>query len=176
MDKVEPTSLDPLRIFLCHSSSDKPNVRELYQELRADGIDPWLDEEKLLPGQNWQLEVRKAVRSSDIVIVCLSRTAINKAGYIHKEIKYALDIADQQPEDTIFIIPVRFEECEVPERLCKWQWVDLFEDHGYEKLMNSLSKVQIDKKEETEKEKEDIEYLYDASKAWNEIRRLDFDI
>ena len=46
-----------LRVFLCHSSQDttgvalrKPIVRELYQRLNAEGwIDPWLDEEKLLP-------------------------------------------------------------------------------------------------------------------------------
>ena len=147
MSKMEPISSDQLSIFLCHSKSDKPKVRDLYQRLRAEGIDPWLDEEKLLPGQNWELEVQKAVRSSDIVIVCLSRTAINKAGYIHKEIKYALDIADQQPENTIFLIPVKFEKCEVPERLCKWHWVDLFKDDGYNKLMNSLRKVGIDKRQ-----------------------------
>jgi hypothetical protein len=41
-----------LRVFLGHSSQDKPIVRELYQRLSAEGwIDPWLDSAKLLPGQ-----------------------------------------------------------------------------------------------------------------------------
>jgi hypothetical protein len=43
------TSVDnrPLRVFLCHSSNDKPAVRELYQKLRAEAwIQPWLDEEE----------------------------------------------------------------------------------------------------------------------------------
>jgi len=32
-----------LRVFLCHSSQDKPTVRELYQRLFAEGwIDLWL--------------------------------------------------------------------------------------------------------------------------------------
>ena len=36
-----------LRVFLCHSSNDKPAVRELYQRLKAEGwIDPWLDVKK----------------------------------------------------------------------------------------------------------------------------------
>jgi len=40
-----------LKVFLCHASQDKPVVRELYQRLLAeDWIEPWLDEEKLLPG------------------------------------------------------------------------------------------------------------------------------
>ena len=29
----------PLRVFLCHSSNDKPTVRELYQKLRAEAMD-----------------------------------------------------------------------------------------------------------------------------------------
>ena len=65
------------RVFLCHSLQDttgvalrKPIVRELYQRLIAapqggdkDWIDPWLDEEKLLPGQNWDMEIEKAVEA-----------------------------------------------------------------------------------------------------------------
>lgn len=40
-----------LRVFLCHASQDKPVIRELYQRLSAeDWLNPWLDEEKLLPG------------------------------------------------------------------------------------------------------------------------------
>lgn len=127
-----------LRIFLCHSVADKPAVRELHQRLRADGFGPWLDEEDLLPGQDWQYEIPKAVRQSDVVIVCLSRGSINKAGYVQKEIKFALDVADEQPQGTIFLIPLKLEECEVPERLSRWQWVNLFSPDGYERLVRAL--------------------------------------
>ncbi|MBC2709137.1 MAG: TIR domain-containing protein [ANME-2 cluster archaeon] len=137
MDEIHK-STSPLRIFLCHSSGDKPEVRNLYQRLSSDGFDPWLDEEKLLPGQEWQLEIAKAVQTSDVVIVCLSHKAINKAGYVHKEIKDALDKAEEQPEGTIFLIPLKLEECDVPERLQRWHWVNLFEEKGYERLMRSL--------------------------------------
>jgi hypothetical protein len=121
-----------LRVFLCHASSDKPAVRSLYRRLCSDAFDPWLDEENLLPGEEWEKEIPKAVRSSDSVIVCLSHNAINKSGYLQKEIGFALDVADEQPEGTIFLIPVKLEACDVPERLRRWQWVDLFH------LKNSL--------------------------------------
>ncbi len=124
----------PLRIFLCHSSADKPAVRDLCQRLSADGFQPWLDEENLLPGQDWELEIPKAVRNSDIVIVCLSRESINRTGYLQKEIKFALDVAEQQPEGAIFIIPLRLEDCAVPERVGRWQWVNLFEQNGYDQI------------------------------------------
>lgn len=127
-----------LKVFLCHASDDKPKVQNLYHRLRNDGIKPWLDKENLLPGQKWRLEIPKAVRTSDVVIICLSRNSVTKAGYVQKEIRYALDIADEKPEGVIFLIPLRLEECEVPERLRDWHWVDLFEEKGYERLMRTL--------------------------------------
>src|SRR5271167_267898 len=126
------------RIFLCHSSGDKAAVRDLYDQLRAGGFNPWLDEQDILPGQDWEREIARAVRSSAVVLVCLSRSAVSKAGFIQKEIKYALDVADEQPEGAIFIIPVRLEGCEVPDRLSKWHWVDLFENRGYDRILTVL--------------------------------------
>ena len=73
------------------------------------------------------------------MIVCLSRASITKTGYVQKEIKVALDVADEQPEGTIFLIPLRLEECEVPQRLSRWHWVNLFEPGGYERLLRALT-------------------------------------
>lgn len=136
--KLNSDKSRPLRVFLCHSSNDKAAVRELYHRLRADEVEPWLDEEDLLPGQDWQQEIPKAVRNSDIVIVCLSQGAVNKRGYIQKEIRYALDVADEQPERTIFLIPLKLEECDVPDRLTRWQWVNYFDGRGHERLLLAL--------------------------------------
>jgi pyrimidine deaminase RibD-like protein len=136
----EPDSQQGLRVFLCHSSNDKPRIRELYQQLQRDGFAPWLDEEDLLPGQDWHQEITRAVRSSHVVLICLSASSISKTGYIQKEIKYALDIAEEQPEGTIFLIPLKLEECDMPDRLRRWHWVKLFEQSGYQKLVAALRK------------------------------------
>jgi len=127
-----------LRVFLCHSSSDKTKIRDLYRQLLSDGFDPWIDEEKLIPGQHWEQEIPKAVRNSDVVIVCLSQRSITKSGYVQKEIKYALDVADEQPEGVIFLIPLKLEECNIPDRLQHLQGVDLYDEKGYERLTVSL--------------------------------------
>lgn len=135
-----------LRVFLCHASQDKPVVRELYQRLLAEGwIDPWLDQEKLLPGQDWDLEIEKAVESADAVMVCLSSRSVSKEGYIQKELRFVLDIALEKPEDTIFVIPLRLDECEVPRRLRSWQYADYFpeiRDSAYGRLIASLKERQ----------------------------------
>ena len=127
-----------LKVFLCHASGDKPPVRDLYKRLTMEGVDAWLDKEKLLPGQDWQVEIPRAVRESDVVVVCLSNKSITKEGYVQKEIKFALDIAEEKPEGAIFLIPARLEDCLVPERLSRWQWVDLYEENGFVQLLRSL--------------------------------------
>ena len=136
--EVPMSSVRKLKVFLCHSSGDKPAVRTLYQRLCADDIEPWLDEEDLLPGQKWEQEIPQAVRAADAILVCLSRSSITKEGYVQKEIMEALDAAKEKPEGTIFLIPLRLEGCEIPDRLKGWQVGNLFEERGYEKLLRAL--------------------------------------
>jgi hypothetical protein len=143
---ARPETKARLKVFLCHSSGDKKAVRSLYRRLRADDFQPWLDEEDLLPGQDWEIEIPKAVRDSDIVVVCLSKGSVTKTGYVQKEIKFALDAADERPEGTVYIIPVLLEECAVPERLSKWHWVALYRYGGYKRLVASLKKRAADYK------------------------------
>ena len=132
-----PEPKRPLKVFLCHAHADRDPVRALYSRLTKDGVDAWLDKAKLLPGQDWELEIRKAVREADVVVVCLSKQ-FNQAGFRQKEVRLALDTAMEKPEGEIFIIPARLEECDTLESLRKWHWVDLFENNGYEKLTRAL--------------------------------------
>jgi hypothetical protein len=127
-----------LRIFLLHARRDEEAVCCLYQNLVKNGADVWLDREKLLPGQDWQYEIRKAIHSSDIVIACLSKQFNKQGGYRHEELRIALEKANSLPEGEIFIIPARLELCDMPESLRRWQRVDLFEAEGYKQLLNGL--------------------------------------
>jgi hypothetical protein len=134
-----PPANPKLRVFLCHSSTDKAIVRELYQRLKAEEwVDPWLDEEELLPGQDWDLEIEKAVEKADAVIVLLSKNAVAKEGYIQKELRRVLDIALEKPEETIFVIPLRLEDCEIPRRLRARQYVDYFPPERREQMVQRL--------------------------------------
>lgn len=133
----------PLKIFLCHASDDKPTVRDLYRQLCAEGwLDVWLDEEKLLPGQEWDLEIERAVEEADVVLVTLSTNSVDKEGYIQRELRFVLNIADQKPEGAIFIIPIRLNDCPAPRRLRNWQYVDYFprdrRKWAYERILQSL--------------------------------------
>jgi TIR domain. len=103
-----------------------------------DGMDVWLDKERLQPGQGWGHEIRKAILKSDLVIVCLSHNFNQQNGFRHAELKLALAKANLLSLDEIFIIPARLEKCELPDSLRHLQRVDLFEVRGYKKLIQAL--------------------------------------
>ena len=129
-----------LKVFFCHASEDKPAVRELYKRLAAESwIEPWLDEEDLLPGQDFDLEIYKATRDADAIIICLSKISVAKDGYVNKEIRRAYDIAQEKPEGAIYVIPLRLDECDPSfEYLKKLHWVDYFRSNAHEKLVKAL--------------------------------------
>jgi len=116
----------PLSVFLAHSKEDGELVREIFYLLRLDGFAPWIDKENLIPGQDWEREIRQAVRVSDIVLAFISSSGVDRDGYLHKEIRLAIDAAEQKPEGAIFIVPVRLDDCKIPERLARYQWATPF--------------------------------------------------
>jgi len=133
--KPEKAKLIP---FLCYAKEDQVVVREFSQRLKSEGwIDPWFDEEDILPGQMWEDSVTEAVHNSDAVLVFLSSVAVRKEGFFQKELKLALDAAAEKPNGTIFIIPIRLDECGVPERLLPFQYVNYFGDEEHKKYVFS---------------------------------------
>ncbi|MCB9112048.1 MAG: toll/interleukin-1 receptor domain-containing protein [Anaerolineales bacterium] len=126
----------PLKVFLCHAHADRDAVRTLYTRLTNDGVDAWLDKEKLLPGQDWELEIKKPCDAAMWWWSAFQTSSI-KQGFRQKEVRLALDTAMEKPE-MIFIIPARLEECDNLESLRKWHWVDLFEDDGFVMLKRRL--------------------------------------
>jgi len=125
-------------IFLCHAKEDIQQVRKIYDKLKNAGLNPWLDEENIMPGQDWNLEIQTTIQKTDFALIFLSQCSVAKTGYVHKEIKWALEKQDEQPEGGIFLIPVKLDECELPYSLSKFQAVDLSDFHGMEKLIHTL--------------------------------------
>ncbi|MEL4896828.1 toll/interleukin-1 receptor domain-containing protein, partial [Crocosphaera sp. Alani8] len=137
---------NPPQIFIAHANEDKPLVRELYAKLVEAGYRPWFDEEDLLPGQNWRDEIPKALKNSDLFIACLSSNSISKRGYIQREFKMAMEMLAELPPGEIYLIPLKFDDCTIPElrqseyglNLRDIQWLDYGKPNGFEKLIKSI--------------------------------------
>lgn len=102
----------PLNVFISYASQDRAKVRELYNALKKETwLNPWFDQEELLPDMDWDLEIYRALRKADVILPCFSAESVAKEGYVQKEFKRALDYAEEKPDGTIYVIPLRLDNC-----------------------------------------------------------------
>ncbi|MEL7354346.1 MAG: TIR domain-containing protein [Cyanobacteria bacterium P01_A01_bin.116] len=136
-------------VFLSYCRDNADEVRRFYSELIAAGETVWWDQ-NILPGQDWKLEIRKAMRDAYAVVLCLSaETADRITTGIYPEVLDAIREYRTYAPGSVFLIPVRLSQCELPfieiddtRTLDRLQAVDLFPDANrgpeLQKLLKAL--------------------------------------
>jgi formylglycine-generating enzyme required for sulfatase activity len=136
------------RIFHCHVTEDKAQVREVYQQLKALGFAPWMDKVDILPGQDWEYEIKRALKASDFILIFFSRTSVTRRGYVQREMQWTLDAWQELPQSAIHSIPVRLDDCEVPESFRNYHYANLFDPNGLDRIVRAI-RAWIAKRPET---------------------------
>jgi len=127
------------KIFLSYAREDMGMAKQLYNDLKRYGLDVWLDTESLLPGDKWKEKIQDAIENSNYFITLLSTQAVNKWGFVQKELKTALEVLDLFPSSERFILPIKLDDCEIVEsKLREPHWIDLYPDSEYQ---NGLKKI-----------------------------------
>jgi len=135
-EEKEPERKKPVgkkHVFLSYCHENRKEVSNLRDDLIAAGETVWWDRD-ILPGQDWQLAIREAMRESCAVVLCLSKETDGRvASGIFPEALDAIGAYRQHRPDSIFLIPVRLSDCHVPSfeidaarTLDRLQRVDLF--------------------------------------------------
>jgi hypothetical protein len=144
-----------ISIFLSYAREDKKRVEEIYQRLSDLGFQPWIDTRNILPGEKWESSIEKAIRGADIFLACLSENSVSKRGLVQKEIRIALDISQKMLEEDIYLIPARLDDkCKVMENLHAYQWIDLFDENGWTRLVEAIQ-MGIRRRKESAKQIQD---------------------
>ncbi len=124
--------------FISYIREDAPAVDLLQERLQVAGIPVWLDTAELWPGEDWRLRIRDAITNGALVfIACFSaRSLARTRSYQNEELALALEQLRLRPPKQPWLIPVRLDDCEIPDRdigggrtLASIQRVDLFGDH-----------------------------------------------
>jgi tetratricopeptide (TPR) repeat protein len=127
-----------LRVFLSYSRKDESEVQKLFGRLEEDRFSPWLDTNALRSGVDWQTAIEQGMKHADAVLVCLSPAVNMRTGYVSKEIKLALELAQARAKGSVFVIPVKMAPCDLPKGLASLQFADWLAPGGYEKLADDL--------------------------------------
>jgi Tol biopolymer transport system component len=122
--------------FISYSRDDATQQRRIIAELRARGVNVWVDIENLIPGSPaWEREIERAIRGASGMIVLLSPDS-NNSEWVRREISFAEHNAKR-------IFPVLIfgdEDDSIPLRLSNHQRVDLRRNfkNGMDELADAL--------------------------------------
>lgn len=126
------------KVFISYAREDQVQADKIYQYLSDANFDPWMDVHDIAPGADWFKSISRAIKQTDYFLAILSRNSVNKPGVLQQELDFALEICKKIPDPEIFLIPVRIEECKMPDRISQYQWVNLFEEDGWVQLLRAL--------------------------------------
>jgi hypothetical protein len=76
-------------VFISHASEDEEWASQLARQLRRLGLKAWDPSAEIAPGDNWALEIGRALEESGAMIVLLS-PASAKSDSVKREIEYAI--------------------------------------------------------------------------------------
>ncbi|MCP4106581.1 MAG: toll/interleukin-1 receptor domain-containing protein [Desulfobacteraceae bacterium] len=127
-----------VKVFISYAGEDYNIAKKLHDDLKKAGIEPWIDKENIVPGQNLNYVIRTAILKSSYFLALLSSNSVSKRGYFHTEIDMALENLRKCPKSDIYFLPVRLDECQLPnEELDAIAWCDLFPsyDDGLKKIL-----------------------------------------
>ena len=127
--------------FLSYAHEDVASAQRLYDSLTRRGIRVWFDRESLQPGERWESAIRREIRAARYFLALLSSRSVSKKGFVQKEIRQGLEVLSEYPDDEIYLIPLRIDECSpTHDRLRELQWVDLFPswEDGFARLTRFL--------------------------------------
>jgi len=131
-----------MHIFLCYSSQDKLAARTLYNRL---SVYIWL--------RTWfefgtHQNIEEVVENANVVILFLSKESVFRRGFEEeiytrtieqikaKEKRRKVNAAERRSQ--FIVIPIRLNECSIPEHLQFLSWKDSFIANTHEEIINSL--------------------------------------
>lgn len=139
--------------FLSYVHEDSTQVELLQQALQDAGIRVWRDKSDLWPGEDWREKIREAITDNALAFVaCFSRVGLGRdKSYQNAELNLAIEESCQRRPDVPWLIPVRLDDCEIPDRdlgggrrLSSLHRVDVFGnnlDTGVARLVSAIQRI-----------------------------------
>lgn len=120
------------RTFISYSRADKEFAIKLAQALKSARFPVWLDQFDIPTGARWDNELEKALNECGIFLVVLTPDSIASEN-VKDEIGFAIDSQKR-------ILPVLLENCVIPLRLRRFQYVD-FTTKNYDEGVESAKQL-----------------------------------
>ena len=123
--------------FLSHSSKDKPFIRQLAADLSANGVDVWLDEQRIHVGESIPEKVAQGLAESDYFLIGISENSVSSE-WVKKELNGAL--VNEVQRRKVHILPLKLDDSPMPPAIGDKKYADFSSSYkaGFEELLRSI--------------------------------------
>ena len=120
-------------VFISHSSKDKNFVRKLAADLVENGVQVWLDEQRILVGDSISEKIAQGIAESDFFLVVISQNSVESA-WVQKELSGA--IVREIERRRVTVMPVKLDDAEIPTSIRDKKYADF--SGSYATALNEL--------------------------------------
>lgn len=96
------------KIFICHSSEDKPVARRIASDLKGLGVESWLDEFELDVGDSLIAKISDGIRDCEFVLALISNNSV-ASNWVQKELQMAM--TREVTKGAISVLPAIIDDC-----------------------------------------------------------------
>jgi hypothetical protein len=123
-DAVEEPKNPTIRVFLSygHDGSSAELVARISQDLEREGINVWVDSNRIRFGDDWRQSITEGIQASTHVLAFLSKHSTRKPGVCRQEIAIALGPGKAHVY-TVLVEPEK--EVSPPLLISHLQWLDM---------------------------------------------------
>lgn len=125
-------------VFLCHSSEDKPFVRQVYMDLLNLGLNVWMDEYEITVGESIVERIGDGTSKASGLILFISSSSSNSK-WVERE--WSSTLMRKLAGNDVKILPCLIEEAPIPALLSDIKYADFRDSYesGLEQLMRGLA-------------------------------------
>lgn len=138
-----------MKVFVSHSSTDKPFVSRLASDLRTkEGIDAWLDQWEINPGDRIPEKIEEGLKEAKVFLFVLSPDSVNsqwveyeRQSWITMQIEEEKKAKQEGRKPSVRLIPLIYRDCEIPvflKAFCYIQITDRNYEEGFQRLVNAI--------------------------------------
>lgn len=122
-------------VFLSYSNIDREFVTRLAHDLSQAGLNVWLDQWSLTPGETLAEAIDEALKASKVQVVVMSPDYFHSK-WTQQEWHYAL--GREVEIGSVNLIPIMYRDCQVPSMLQSKLWLDFRDPNRYQDALARL--------------------------------------
>ena len=123
-------------VFISYCHENRDIVNKLYRTLNAKGVVTWVNWDNLDHGILLRQAIQQTLQHGDFFIACFSKEySVRGTTHKNEELSIAIEKLQQDPSDRIWFIPVKLNECQIPDinigegsTLQNLQYVNLYDN------------------------------------------------